>query len=107
MNIGFILTKTPFEEGFSTFIKFINIYMGKEDINVYLLGNGIYAAKKEHKHAHSMHNILKKCSVYSYLPDMDARGISSNHLIEGIQLVESYDDIIVDLMEKMDQILSF
>ncbi|AXV37629.1 MAG: sulfurtransferase complex subunit TusB [Methanobacteriaceae archaeon] len=107
MRIGFILTKTPSEEGFCTFIKFIKVYIDKEDINVYLLTNGVYCAKRKHLHSDLIQKLLKNCRIFAYLPDLTARGISENQLINGIQVIDSYDEIIVDIMEEMDQILSF
>ena len=107
MRIGFILTKTPSEESFCTFMKFIGVYIGKEDINVYLLANGVYCAKKRHMHSDLIWKLLKNCDIFAFLPDLKARGISENQLIEKIQLIENYDTIIVDMMENMDQIISF
>ncbi|MDI6643859.1 MAG: sulfurtransferase complex subunit TusB [Methanobacteriaceae archaeon] len=107
MLIGFIVTKTPLEEGFYTFMKFIDIYVGKDDINVYLLSNGVYSAKSNHLYSERVRKLLKNCNIIAYLPDLEARGISKTQLIEGIQLINNYDDIIIDIMENMDQILSF
>jgi len=107
MLIGFIVTKTPLEEGFCTFMKFIDIYIGKEDVNVYLLANGVYTAKNNHLHSDRIRRLLKNCNIIAYLPDLRARGIYKTQLIEGIQLIKNYDDIIIDIMENMDQVLSF
>ncbi len=38
MHVGFILTKTPAEEGFNTFVKFLNVYIRNNDVSIYLLG---------------------------------------------------------------------
>mgnify|MGYP005852340989 CR=1 FL=1 len=107
MLIGFIVTKTPLEEGFCTFIKFIDIYIGKEDVKVYLLSNGVYIAKNNHLYSDHIRKLLKNCNIIAYLPDLRARGIDKTQLIEGIQLINNYDDIVIDIMENMGQILSF
>lgn len=46
MGIGFILTKTPAEEGYNTFIRFLNLFIESDNIIIYLLGNGVYNSEK-------------------------------------------------------------
>ncbi|OPY27445.1 MAG: DsrH like protein [Methanobacterium sp. PtaU1.Bin242] len=107
MHIGFILTKTPAEEGFQTFLKFINIYLGKEDLSIYLTGNGVYCAIEGYNESLKIHRILRKTKIYAYADDLDARGIKKKQLIPGIKIFENYETLVVALMEEMDQILSF
>jgi sulfur relay protein TusB/DsrH len=106
MHIGFILTKTSSEEGFNTFIKFINVYLGKEDISVYFMGNGVYNAREGSFRAPDILNILKMARVYASHDDLKARGIKEEQLIKGIETFESYENLVLDIMEKMDQIIS-
>lgn len=107
MHIGFILTKTPAEEGFQTFLKFLNIYLGKEDLSIYLTGNGVYCAIEGHNESLKIHRILRKTKIYAYADDLDARGIKKKQLIPGIEIFENYETLVVAIMEEMDQILSF
>ena len=106
MHIGFILTKTPSEEGFNTFIKLLSVYLGKEDISVYLIGNGVYTARDGSFKAPDILEILKKARVYASHDDLNARGIKDEQLIRGIKIFKSYDALVLDMMEKMDQIIS-
>ncbi len=111
MQVGFILTKTPAEEGFNTFIKFLKIYSENDDVFIYLLGNGVYCFRSGHSKSEMMMNILtgsnKDSKVYVCLDDLKARGISFNSLVKCVEPLMSYDEMVIDIMEKMDQVLSF
>jgi sulfur relay protein TusB/DsrH len=106
MHIGFILTKTPSEEGFNIFLKLLSVYIGKEDISIYLIGNGVYTARDGSFRAPDILEILKKARVYASHDDLKARGIKVEQLIRGIEIFESYEILVLDMMEKMDQIIS-
>ena len=107
MQIGIILTKTPAEIGFNTFLKFASLYGDKEELSIYFIGNGVFSARKGHLKEDEIKNLLENSTIYAYLDDLKARGISEEDLIEGIRTFESYGDMIVDIMENTDQILSF
>lgn len=107
MHIGFILTKTPAEEGFRAFLGFASVYVGKEDISIYLLGNGVFCARKGHSNQGKIENLIEKARIYANSDDLMARGISEDKLIEGITSISGYDGLVVDIMENFDQILSF
>lgn len=107
MHVGFILTKTPSQEGFQSFIKFINIYLGKNDVSVYLLGNGVYCARNGHVKSSQIREILQKARIHAYQGDLLARGIKNEQLIPGIEPFESYKTLILTIMEETDQMLSF
>lgn len=107
MQIGIILTKTPVEVGFNTFLKFASLYMGKEKSSIYFIGNGVFSARKGHLKENEIKKLMKNSDGYAYLDDLKARGISKEDLIEGIKIFESYDDLVVDIMENKDQVLSF
>jgi sulfur relay protein TusB/DsrH len=106
MHVGFILTKTPVEEGFRTFLKFINIYR-EDQVSIYLLGNGVYCGREGHSESKTIKEILTNSRIYTCLDDIKARGISDNHLINGVKTFESYDDMVIDIMENMDQVMCF
>lgn len=111
MQIGFILTKTPAEEGYNTFLKFLKIHIGKDDISIYLIGNGVYSFRMKHPKAEFFMKMLKDSekpsNVYANFDDLKARGIDVNDLIEGVIPFYDYDEMVLDIMENMDQVLSF
>jgi sulfur relay protein TusB/DsrH len=107
MHIGFILTKTPAEESFKSFLKFVNLYAGEDKISVYLLGNGVFCARKGHLNQAEIGKLARDSKVYVYLDDLMARGIDKTDLINGIIIFDNYDDLVIALMENLDQILSF
>lgn len=107
MHVGFIVTKTPSEESFNTFSMFINMYMGEEKLSVYLLGNGVYCAVDGHSKSEFMVRILENSMIYACLDDLKARGIREDQLIKGVEPFESYENLVVALMEEIDQVLSF
>lgn len=106
MQIGIILTKTPAEQGFSTFLKFASVYR-KDELSIYFIGNGVFSARKGHLKENEIKELLTNSSIYAYSDDLNARGITEKDLIEGIRIFESYDDLVTDIMENKDQILSF
>ncbi|WP_414469934.1 DsrH/TusB family sulfur metabolism protein [Methanobacterium sp. ACI-7] len=107
MQIAIILTRTPAETGFNTFLKFASIYAGKEELTAYFVGNGIFSAIKGHSKESEIKKLIENSSIYVYLDDMEARGVSKEDLIDGMLIFESYDNIVVNIMENKDQILSF
>jgi len=111
MQVGFILTKTPAEEGFNTFLKFLKIYSGNDEVIIYLIGNGVYCFRAGHSKSEMVMNILadsnKDSKVYACLDDLKARGLSFNSLVKGVEPLMSYDEMVIDIMEKMDQVFSF
>lgn len=111
MHIGFILTKTPAEEGYNTFLKFLKFHLGKDDISIYLIGNGVYSFRKKHPKAEFFMKVLKDSEQFSKVcanfDDIKARGIDINDLIDGVKPFYDYDEMVLDIMENMDQVLSF
>ncbi len=107
MKIGFIITKTPQEEGFNNFITLLNIYQAHAEIIIYLIGNGVYGGVHKHIHADLIHFLAENHSVSVSENDLKARGLGKNNLIPGAKLFSDYDDLVVDLMEEMDQVFSF
>lgn len=107
MHIGIILTKTPAEEGFQTFIQFANLYQGKDEVTIYMIGNGVFCARKGHLNEDIILNLLENSLIYANSNDLNARGIKKDDLIDGIKIIPGYDGLVVDIMEEFDQILSF
>ena len=110
MKLGFILTKTPSEEGFRTFLRFLEIYIANEDVSIYLLGNGVYCFIEGQSKSQRLMNIIqesKAAKVYACLDDLKARGLNDNRLIDYVESFETYDRIVNDIIENMDQVFSF
>ena len=106
MHVGFIVTKTPGETGFKTFLNLANLYLGRDEITIYLIGNGVYCARKGHKSGLLL-KIIKNSRVNALRQDLTARGIRDDQLMEGVESMGSYDEMVHEIMEKLDQVLSF
>ncbi len=107
MRIGFIVTKTPAEYGFKTFLQFIKIYLGKKDVYVYLVGDGVYCARKGHQKSDEIIRIIENGRLYALLEDLQARAITPERTFPGTKILDNYQDLVVAIMEEMDQMLSF
>ena len=107
MHIGFILTKTPSEKGFNSFLKFTELYQNKNQLSVYLVGNGVYCARKDNMAVDKIKNLLNNSKIYANSDDLKARGIQEEHLLNGVIPFSHYDQMVIDIMESFDQILSF
>jgi tRNA 2-thiouridine synthesizing protein B len=107
MRIGFIVTKTPAEDGFNTFLQFLNIYLGKEDVYIYLVGDGVYCARKGHQKSSKIREIIERGHLHALSEDLQARGISPERTFPGTKIIPGYRELVLDIMEEMDQILTF
>ncbi len=106
MHVGFIVTKTPGETGFKTFLNLANLYLGRDEITIYLIGNGVYCARKGHKSG-LLPKIIKNSRVNALRQDLTARGIRDDQLMEGVEIMGGYDEMVHAIMEELDQVLSF
>lgn len=107
MHVGFILTKSPSEQGFKTFFKFACLYLNKDQLSVYLVGNGVYCARSNHVASDKIKKLLKSSKIYANSDDLKARGIQEEHLIKGVIPFYQYDQMVMHIMKNFDQILSF
>jgi tRNA 2-thiouridine synthesizing protein B len=105
MQIGFILTKSPSEQGFQTFMDFAQLHVSNDNISLYLVGNGVYSATKNYQNP-DLEGIFKNSKVYVYGNDLKARGIEGQ-IKDGINVFEQYDHLVRDVMENFDQVISF
>lgn len=106
MHIGFILTKSPSESGFKTFTDFAQLYVSNDQISIYLVGNGVYNARKNYKN-HDLETIFKNSKVHVYGNDLKARGIQDGKIKDGLIVFERYHHLVMDIMENFDQVVSF
>lgn len=107
MHVGFILTKSPSEQGFKTFFKFACLYLDKDQLSIYLVGNGVYCARKNHIASDKVKKLLKSSKIYANSNDLKARGIQEEQLINGVIRFYHYDQMVIDILKNFDQILSF
>ncbi|SCG86806.1 DsrH/TusB family sulfur metabolism protein [Methanobacterium congolense] len=106
MHVGFLVTKTPGETGFKTFLNLVNLYVGRDEITIFFLGNGAYCARKGHKSGLSI-KIIKNSRVKALRHDLTARGIRDDEVMEGVEIMQGYDEMVHEIMEEFDQVLSF
>ncbi|MDI6702629.1 MULTISPECIES: sulfurtransferase complex subunit TusB [Methanothermobacter] len=104
-SVGFIVTKSPYELGFRTFIDLVRIWE-KEDLHVYLISNGAYAAMKKNSYSHTIRKISGTGSVFARKEDLMARGIVQDMLIDGVGVIEGFDRIVVDVMENLEMVFT-
>jgi len=106
MSIGVILTKSPSEQGFQTFMDFTQLYIHNDQISIYLVGNGVYGARKNYQNP-DLGMVFKNSKVYVSGNDLKARGIEDGQVKEGLMMFHQYDDLVIDIMENFDQVVSF
>jgi sulfur relay protein TusB/DsrH len=106
MHIGFILTKSPSEQGFKTFIDYSQLYINNDQISIYLLGSGVYCTLKSYFNP-DLELIFKSSKVYVSFNDLKARGIENDHIKDDLIMFSEYDDMIIDVMDNFDQVVSF
>lgn len=106
MHIGFILTKSPSEQGFKTFIDFSQVYVNNDQISIYLVGNGVYCARESYSNP-DIEVLFKKTKVHVSSDDLKARGIETELIKDGLVLFSNYDDLVRDIMENFNQVVSF
>lgn len=107
MRVGYIVTKTPAENGFNTFMQFLKVYMKKEEVYVYLIGDGVYCARKGHQQSVKIQKIIENGRLYALSEDLEARGISPGQTFPGTEIIPGYPELVVAIMEDMDQVLTF
>jgi tRNA 2-thiouridine synthesizing protein B len=106
MHIAFILTKSPSDSGFKTFADFAQLYISNDQISIYLVGNGVYGARKKYQNP-DLDGIFKNSKVHVYGNDLKARGIQEGQIKNGLIVFEHYDHLVMDIMENSDQVISF
>jgi len=106
MHIGFILTKSPSEQGFRTFIDFSKLYINNDQISIYLVGNGVYCARKSYSNP-DLEKLFKYSKVHVSGSDLKARGIEGEQIKDSLIVFSKYDDMVKDVMENFNQVVSF
>lgn len=106
MHIGFILTKSPSEQGFKTFLDFSKLYINNDQISIYLVGNGVYCTRKDYFNP-DLEKLFESSTVYVCEKDLKARGLQEEKIKEEIIVFSEYDNMIIDVMENFNQLVSF
>jgi tRNA 2-thiouridine synthesizing protein B len=84
MSVLHIINKSPFDRNsLDTCLR-----LAKKGSAILLIEDGIYAAQKNTAVADKIDAAVVKHTVYALEPDLDARGIDKNSIIEGISLVD-------------------
>lgn len=97
MSMLHVVNKSPYERGS---LKTATGYMTDGD-ELLLIEDGVYAAIK----AGAASALLGGCKVSVLGPDLDARGISRDKLIDGVNIVDYAG--FVDLVEANDKVQSW
>lgn len=107
MNIAFLVTKTPQEVSFKNFVQILKLYSEEHQIHLYLIGNGVYAAMPGHDYTYLLAQAGENLRISAFSGDLKARSIHPDRMISSVEIFDNYDELVVDLMEKTDQVFSF
>ena len=84
MSVLHIINKSPFDRNsLDTCLR-----LAKKGSAILLIEDGIYAAQKNTAVAHKVDAAVGKHSVYVLEPDLTARGVDKDAIIDGISLVD-------------------
>ena len=101
MSVLHIVNKSPYERNsLDTCLR-----LARPDSAVLLIEDGIYAVQKNGAAAEQLKNAMQQHQVFALAPDLQARGISEDSMLDGIQLVD-YDGF-VKLSTEYDKLQSW
>jgi len=101
MSVLHIVNKSPHDRNsLDTCLR-----LAKKDAAILLIEDGIYAVQKNASTSEKMQQALDNHSVYALQPDIQARGMNPDNIIEGISLLD-YDGF-VKLTTEYDQLQSW
>ena len=101
MSVLHIVNKSPFERNsLDTCLR-----LSRADSAILLIEDGIYAATAGSAVADKLRQALGNHRIYALQPDLDARGISRDNTLHGIELVD-YDGFVT-LTTEYDQVQSW
>ncbi len=84
MSVLHIVNKSPFERNsLDTCLR-----LAKADSAILLIEDGIYAATRNSAAAGKIGEALGRHAIYALKPDLDARGIVAERVVDGIELVD-------------------
>ena len=84
MSVLHVINKSPFEKNsLDTCLR-----LAKKGSAILLIEDAIYATQKNTAVAKKINTAVVEHTVYALKPDLDARGIDKNAIIDGISLVD-------------------
>lgn len=105
-SVGFLVTKSPSELSFKTFLDLLDIW-DEDDLKVYLIANGVYAAMEGNRYSHTIRDVSRTGDVFARKEDLMARGITQGMLIDGVGVLEGFDRVVIDIMEDLEMVFTF
>ena len=101
MSVLHIVNKSPYDRNSLDSC----LRLAKADSAILLIEDGIYAVRKNAAAADKLQQALTQHQIYALQPDLQARGIDPENMIDGISLVD-YDGF-VKLTTEYDQLQSW
>jgi tRNA 2-thiouridine synthesizing protein B len=101
MSVLHIVNKSPFDRNSLDSC----LRLAKADSAILLIEDGIYAVQKNSSTAEKMQQALAQHPLYALQPDLQARGINPDSVIDGISLID-YDGF-VQLTTEYDKLQSW
>ena len=101
MSVLHIVNKSPFDRNSLDSC----LRLAKADSAILLIEDGIYAARKNSAAADKLQQALGSYPVYALEADLQARGVNTDNMIDGISLVD-YDGF-VKLTTEYDKLQSW
>jgi tRNA 2-thiouridine synthesizing protein B len=101
ISVLHIINKSPYDRNsLDTCLR-----LARPDSAILLIEDGVYAVRAGSSAAEKLQQALKNHPVYALQPDLQARGVPPESLIDGIKLVD-YDDF-VELTTKYEKTQSW
>ena len=101
MSVLHIVNKSPYDRNSLDAC----LRLARTDSSILLIEDGIYAAQKNAAAAEKLQQALGKHRIYALEPDLKARGIDSDKVLDGVSLVD-YDGF-VELTIEHDKLQSW
>ena len=101
MSVLHIVNKSPYDRNSLDAC----LRLARADSAILLIEDGIYAVQKNAAAADKMQQAISKHQIYALQPDLQARGINPDNMIDGISLV-NYDGF-VKLTTEYDKLQSW
>ena len=101
MSMLHTVNKSPFEN--STVISCISLFT--KNSSILFIEDAVISVMKSTKFTDMINNSLKDFKIYALKPDLEARGLSLNNVIEGVKVV-GYEEF-VDLTTEHDSVQSW
>jgi len=89
MSVLHIINKSPFDRNSLGSC----LRLALKGSAILLIEDGVYAARKNSAAATELQQALGKHPVYAMQPDMQARGVTNDSVIDGVELID-YDGFV-------------